>query len=114
MIYASASPSLALLEVLVHLDLPLDLLPDDYRLLSIEMSDDATREVLERTPDADACLRLGDDFLSRGAALALVVPSVVVPQERNVLINPRHPGATAIRMLADQPFAIDRRLVQPP
>ena len=32
MVYAAASPSLAVLEVLVHLDLPAELLPDDLRL----------------------------------------------------------------------------------
>ena len=59
MIYTAASPSLAVLEVLVHLDLPIDLMPDDYRLLAIEIPDDAPIERLDQAPaDAQTCLEL--------------------------------------------------------
>ncbi len=112
MIYAAASPSLAVLEVLVHLDLPLDLMPDDYRLLTIEAPDDAPRERLDQSPySAEACRAAGDDFLERGAALVLLVPSVVVPQERNALINPRHPDVSRLRLIDDEPFGFDPRLL---
>ncbi len=111
MIYTSASPSLAVLEVLVHLDLPVELMPDDYRLLAIEVPDSAEIERLNEAPvEADACRRVGDDFLVRGAALALLVPSVVVPQEQNTLINARHPAIGSIRLLGDEPFQFDVRL----
>ena len=112
MIYAAACPSLAVLEVLVHLDLPIDLMPDDYRLLAIEIPGDAPVERLERTPaDAETCLAIGDDFLTRGAALALLVPSVVVPQERNALINVRHAGMGVVRVVGEEGFRFDRRLI---
>jgi len=111
MIYAAASPSLAVLEVLVHLDLPLDLMPDDYRLLTIEAPDDAPRERLDQSPQsAEACRAAGDDFLERGAALVLFVPSVVVPKETNALMNPRHPEASGLRLVDDEPFRFDPRL----
>lgn len=112
MIYAAASPSLAVLEVMVHLDLPPDLMPDDYRLLAIEIPDDAPLERLESTPgETSRCTALGDEFLSRGEALALSVPSVIVPQERNTLINPRHPAAIGLRLLDNAPFRFDPRLL---
>ena len=111
MIYTAASPSLAVLEVLVHLDLPIDLMPDDYRLLAIEIPDDAPIERLDQAPaDAQTCLEAGDTFLTQGAALALLVPSVVVPQERNALINARHAAMGAVRLVGDEPFRFDRRL----
>lgn len=113
MIYTAASPSLAVLEVLVHLDLPAELMPDDYRLLSIEIPDDAPVERLDRTPvDAEACLAIGDDFLVRGAALILITPSVVVPQERNGLINPRHVAISSVRLVNNQAFRFDPRLLE--
>ncbi len=113
-VYAAASPSLALLEVLVHLDLPPELIPADYRLLTIEIPDDAPMERLGATPDEPAaCVAIGDDFLSRGAALALLAPSVVVPQERNALINVRHPAMGGVRTVADQAFRFDPRLLKP-
>jgi RES domain-containing protein len=114
MIYTAASPSLAVLEVLVHLDLPAELMPDDYRLLTIEIPDESPLEHLAETPaDPDSCLATGDDFLARGAALALVVPSVVVPQERNALINVRHVEMGRVRLVTNEPFRFDPRLLDP-
>jgi len=113
MIYAAASPSLAVLEVLVHLDLPPELLPDDYRLLAIDIPDDAPAERLDQTPDDAAdCLALGEAFLDRGAALVLLAPSVVVPQERNALINVAHPDMARVRAVGNQPFRLDPRLIR--
>ncbi|MDB5432923.1 MAG: hypothetical protein JWP35_4039 [Caulobacter sp.] len=112
MIYAAASPSLAVLEVLVHLDLSPDLIPADYRLLSIEVPDDCPGEMLPRTPDTpQACVVTGDAFLVRGAALFLSVESVIVPQERNALINPAHADATRLATVADVAFNFDPRLL---
>ena len=51
--------------------------------------------------------------LSRIQALVLLVPSVVVPQERNALINVRHPGLAAVRLVGDDPFLFDPRLLNP-
>ena len=88
MVYTAASPSLAVLEVLVHLDLPSELLPDDYQLLTISVPDDApVSRVDAPISEDDLCRQTGDAFLADGAALTLSVPSVVVPQERNVLLN---------------------------
>jgi RES domain-containing protein len=113
-IYTAASPSLAVLEVLVHLDLPPELMPDDYRLLGIELPDDAPVERLDDAPvDADACLAAGDGFLIRGAALILLVPSVVVPQEHNAIVNVRHPAMDRVAVITDEPFRFDPRLVDP-
>lgn len=111
MVYTSASPSLPVLEVMVHLDLDPAYLPDDYHLLSIEVPDDASMERLdEAIVDPEVCAVVGDDFLRRGAALSLSVPSVVVPQDRNLLINPRHPDTARLSIVADAPFRFDPRL----
>lgn len=112
MVYTASAPSLALLELLVHLDLDLALLPDDYRLLSIEIPDISAIESLSETPRSPlACTALGDDFLNRSAALAFSVPSVIVPQERNLLINPSHQDALAVSIRSNDAFPIDTRLV---
>ena len=112
MVYTASAPSLALLELLVHLDLDLAQLPDDYRLLALDIPETSAVESLTVTPPGLlACAVLGDDFLSRRAALALSVPSVIVPQERNLLINPAHPQAAEVRVVSNAPFPIDQRLV---
>ena len=111
-IYTAASPSLAVLEVLVHLDLPPELMPDDYRLLAIEIPDDAPVERVDEAPaDPQACLAAGDGFLIRGVALTLLVPSLVVPQERNAIVNVRHPAMSEVHTIANEPFSFDPRLL---
>lgn len=111
MVYTAASPSLAVLEVLVHLDLPADLLPEDLRLLTIEIPDDAPIERLDETlHGADDCIAAGDKFVTDGAAVAMLVRSVVVPQEWNALINVRHPDMARVRIGNDEPFRLDPRL----
>lgn len=111
MVYASANPSLAVLEVMVHLDLPLELAPDDYQIIDIAAPDDAPREILSAVPvSLDACQSMGDDFLERGEALMLWVPSIVVPQEHNVLFNPRQPAMNRVRLAGARPFRFDPRL----
>ena len=111
LVYTAASPSLAVLEILVHLDLPPELVPSDYRLLTIEVPDELPLARLEAVPaEPAACRAAGDAFLQDGQFAALSVPSVVVPQERNLLLNPAHPLAAGVRTIRNDPFAIDARL----
>jgi RES domain-containing protein len=112
MVYTAASPSLAVLEVLVHLDLPSELLPDDYQLLTIYVPDDApVNRAGDPILEDDICRETGDAFLVDATALALTVPSVVLPQERNVLLNPRHTEMGRVIVERSEPFRIDPRLV---
>ncbi|MCU6453369.1 RES family NAD+ phosphorylase [Sphingomonas sp. A2-49] len=112
MVYAAASPSLAVLEVLVHLDLPAELLPDDLRMLTIEIPDDVAMHTLDPSPTGDdECRAAGDAFLDAGDAAAILVASVMVPQERNVLLNVRHADMARVTIQHRAPFQFDRRLL---
>lgn len=120
MVYAAASPSLAVLEVLVHLDLPAELIPDDMVLLTIKVPDDAVLEPIgdirqsaqtQTDTDTDACRQAGDAFLEAGTALGLKVRSIVVPQETNLLLNVRHADMARVTIVASEPFAFDPRLL---
>jgi len=53
---------------------------------------------------------LGTSWVKSGATAVLSVPSVVVPNERNYLLNPAHPDFSKIRFFAPKPFVFDRRL----
>jgi len=113
-IYTSAHLSLAVLEKLVHTE-P-DLLPDDLVAFKIEFPDDV--EVPMDWPpawkeNARVCRTIGAQWISSGRTLALTVPSVVVPQEHNLLINPAHPRMAEVRIIAQEPFQFDPRLFQP-
>ena len=112
MVYAAASPSLAVLEVLVHLDLPSELLPNDFQLLTINVPDDGSViRIEDPILDNDICRQTGDAFLVEAKALALIVPSVVVPQERNVLLNPRQAEMGRVIVERAEYFRIDQRLI---
>lgn len=110
MVYAASTAALALLEVRVHLDLPPDLLPDDYVLMTIDLGDLAV-EVVEVMPAAPA--DFGDRWLREARTPVLQVPSAIVPESPNLLLNPGHPAAVGARMAGQRRFAFDRRLWLP-
>jgi RES domain-containing protein len=116
-VYCAASAALAVLEVRVHLDLPLDLLPDDYVLMKIEAPDDFAVHSIEPSDlptrwrsREDLCRPLGDAWLAEGSTALLSVPSAIVEVERNVLLNPRHPEAGYVTVAEVTSFGWDERL----
>jgi RES domain-containing protein len=117
-VYASGAISLALLEVLVHMQ---DLLVlSGYVMYRIEISDDFITQVdpqtLPRTwqePGVVPELRqLGDTWLAATTSVALRIPSAVVPVEFNYVLNPRHPDFSKLVIGNRQPLPIDPRLLQ--
>jgi RES domain-containing protein len=118
LVYTSESPALAALELLVGLREAAFL--GGYSLLSIELPDaaiaDLDRSLLPpdwRSYPAPAELaRLGDAWVLAGSSLALRVPSVVIEQERNLLVNPRHPDFGSVVIGSAIPFRFDERLAR--
>jgi RES domain-containing protein len=117
LLYTAEQRAMALLETLVHL--PVEDLPDDMYLMTLEVPDDLTRETLaladlpadwQRLSVPQPTAAIGHAWLQSGRSLALQVPSVVVPQERNLLLNPAHPEFIRVRLLDAQPFHFDERL----
>lgn len=53
---------------------------------------------------------LGDAWLHSASSLGLSVPSRVIPLERNVLLNPRHPAIADVKVALTEPFVFDDRL----
>ena len=53
--------------------------------------------------------RKGDEWLIADQSALLEVPSVILPETFNLLLNPRHPDAERITILWHQPFPYDRR-----
>ena len=117
-VYTASSAALAALEVLVHVD-PLTA-PADLRLLAIELPDDLSIEVIEpitlpegwhSVPAPAALQTIGSSWLTSGRTAALNVPSAVITVERNFLLNPRHPEVQRVRILSDEAFSFDTRLL---
>jgi RES domain-containing protein len=55
-------------------------------------------------------VRIGDEFVRRGAHCLLLVPSVLAPREYNWLINPAHPEFRRIEVREPEPVAYDPRM----
>jgi len=118
LVYTAESRALATLEVSVHLDLSEDL-PTDRYCVEIEIPDDITifEIKIEDLPDGwDSkppileTQYIGDDFVKEKNAAVLKVSSSIVHQEFNFLINPNHPDAGKISVIAASPFKFDNRL----
>lgn len=117
LVYSSATLSLALLEVLVHMD-P-DFLDDVYAAVQVHIPDEEIRTVEDLMPGWESAepaflSKLGDGWISRQDSLAISVPSAIVRRERNFLINPAHPRFDAIVASPPEPFALDPRFRRAP
>jgi RES domain-containing protein len=117
-LYASSTLALAALEYLVHVDA--DDVPDDLIAMQIEVPDEAPLEEMaaadlprgwNRKPQHPACVEVGDRWIADGRALALRVPSAIVPEELNCLLNPAHPDAARLQVIRVREFAFDPRLL---
>lgn len=115
-VYTSGSLALAALETLVHLDTALPL--PRFIAFSLQLP----REEIEQAslphnyasdgllPSLQETRRLGDHWIDEGRHLALLVPSVIVPQEFNLLLNPLHPRFPRLSIAAPVAFNLDARL----
>jgi len=118
-VYTSGSLSLAALEQLVHLS-P-DRLPEDLIAYGVDLSEGlATQTVAasdlpegwDRQVEVPALRRIGERWAEKREAPLLSVPSAVIPEERNYLINPRHTAAGEARLAYQRPFTFDPRLFE--
>lgn len=117
LLYTSDSVSLCTLEVVVHSEQ--GDVPRNYVLHTLEIPDDLP--ILEvatenlpldwRTfPHSEAARRIGDRFVKEGKAAILKVPSAVVPNDFNYLLNPAHPDFSKIKITKTEVYEFDVRL----
>ena len=118
LVYTAESRALAILEVAVHLDLSEDL-PADRHFVEISIPDDLIIQEVKLAdlppgwnlkPPTRLTQIIGDDFVQQGGAAVLKVPSSIVPQESNYLINPNHPDAKRIVVTGTSSVVFDSRL----
>jgi RES domain-containing protein len=58
--------------------------------------------------------QVGTLWFDERVSVALSVPSAVVPDQRNYLLNPQHPDWDRVTVSEPRPFAVDARLSEPP
>ena len=114
----SDSIQAALLEILVHLEFgdPAEL-PDAYQLLQIDAADAISRITLDAVALPDnwrrqpaATQAAGTRWLAELSSALLLVPNAIVPHTANILINPLHPDAALLRIIAMERYPFDDRL----
>ena len=118
-VYAATNIALACLETVVHLNQAG--LPLNRFLVRIDVPDGvwAARRTLRvadlavgwsAIPEGKVSLDVGDAWLVAGNSALLLVPSAIVPEEMNVLINVRHPDAANIQATKLRPWLYDSRV----
>lgn len=116
MVYFASSKSLALLEVLVHL--PPVLIPDDFCMSKFQVPDDFTEFNATQLPKnwremqyQKNIQKIGNNFIKAKTSLFCKVPSIIINDEYNYLLNPLHSLAVKIELLEREPFSFDVRLL---
>jgi RES domain-containing protein len=95
-VYASSSAALACLETLAHMRTPRRL--EERWFFTIEVPDGLIEELSsppagwDSEPASRVSRTTGDQWIHQERSVAFLVPSVIVPVEKNALVNPRHPA----------------------
>lgn len=116
-VYFGASAAIVVLERLAHTD-P-DLLPPDLRLARFEFSATISGTNVEQisplpanwTEDESLTRRIGGQWSRERSSCLLMVPSAILPEESNFVLNPQHPAAESLQLISERPFTFDSRLI---
>jgi RES domain-containing protein len=113
-LYTSQYISLAILEILVRATKTTS--PESYTLTSFEIPDNGVYQIQLKKlknnwkTDLRYTQGIGEDFLKENQSLCLQVPSAIVPQENNFLLNPLHSDFNKVKIIATELLELDKRL----
>lgn len=117
MIYTASNRSLACLENVVHRGQ--SGLSLTFSVMTIEIDDEIHKENVELSDLASnwkdfdqmqITQNIGENWLTKNQTAILQVPSSVIEEEVNYLINPNHPDFIKIKLIKKQPFTFDKRI----
>jgi RES domain-containing protein len=120
-VYAASTIALATLEMLAHLGDNIAI--RNAFLVSVHIpasvwkrrekiaADDLDATWLAEPPGSTS-IDFGDDWLRKKSAPLLLVPSVIIPEEYNILINPAHPLADQVTAVVSRQFMYDPRFLK--
>ncbi len=117
MVYTTASRALCMVEIMVHI--PAGIIPKDFCLTSISIPDNAhiipvdlkdLPDNWNRNPIPASTPKIGNAFIAAQEALVLKVPSAIIKDEWNYLVNPLHQDFKEVKIIATEPFSFDARL----
>lgn len=116
-IYTSSSQSLSCLENIVHrTSLGLN---QNFRLLTIHIPDNVKITTLKLSDLSENWLdyeqlpytqNIGNNWIQKNETAVLRVPSAIIAQECNYLLNPNHPDFSKVKLLGNDSFIFDSRI----
>lgn len=118
-VYAASSIALATLETLAHLGDNIAIRNAFLVQIGVPHAVWKRREIITANdlpptwlaePPGSTTINYGNDWLRNLSAPLLLVPSVLIPEEYNVLINPSHPAAAHITSSVLRQYIYDPRL----
>ena len=115
-VYTAGSLSLALLEIIVHLEFKEAL--KHYKAIPVDISDRLVQSVeFGKLPDGwnasppESCTQfIGNCWVEQQASVVLKVPSAIIPNESNYLLNPALPEFSRIKIGAPIDLPVDPRV----
>jgi RES domain-containing protein len=114
-VYTTENISLAVLEILVRADTYT--VPLTYHLIKIDIPDSIQPLIItsaklkkEWKEDVAYTQWMGDEFIKSGELLLVKVPSAIVDEESNFIINPKHNDFKKVKIVAVKKFLFDKRL----
>lgn len=115
-VYCSDSRALAAMELFVNLD-P-GLAPPELVFIAVDVPDEIITTVDIATlpsgwstyPAPDALKDIGTEWARGGTSAALLVPSAVMPEEHNLVLNPEHPDFRRVKIGTSSKFTFDGRM----
>jgi RES domain-containing protein len=109
-LYTSSTRALALLELLVHV--PINIITSQtYIMLTLEIKSEPLKFDIDisRINDYHYTRGGGDQMLKNPEILSFFVPSILLPEEQNVIINPRCKYASDVKITNKKIFKLDQR-----
>jgi len=118
-VYVSETQSLAILEIFVHftrMDIKLSRslfvipveIPDSIKIVHVSPKD--LKPDWRSSPPPDSTRNLGTQWVKKGASAILRVPSTIIPEEHNLVINPKHTDFVKIKIGSPKRIELDRRM----
>jgi RES domain-containing protein len=116
-LYTASTPSLALLESVVHIsNIPVA----GYCMICLEIPENKFLQLSTIdlpvnwfvNPPPDFLKTYGDRFIRESKFLALKLPSAIMPEESNYLLNPNHADFKKIKVVSKRTVPIDERLLK--
>jgi RES domain-containing protein len=117
-VYVASTRALAVLELVVHLDRStllgsFVLIPCEFDERLVATVDRATLPAeWRRNPPPAELAAIGDAWVKRRQSAVLAVPSAIIEEEANFLLNPEHPEFSLIRIGDPEGFEFDSRLIK--